>query len=69
MYYIKRYSSQTTTNNICLRWITNVFILKKKSDCSLSGRGANYVQLSLGQTVDGSLISQMANGGKNEAVA
>ena len=41
----------------------------KKSDCSLSGRGANYVQLSLGQTVDGSLISQMANGGKNEAVA
>ena len=31
MYYIKRYSSQTTTNNICLRWITNVFILKKKA--------------------------------------
>ena len=23
--------SQTTTNNICLRWITNVFILKKKA--------------------------------------
>ena len=68
MHYNKHYSSQTTTNNICLRWITNVFILKK-SDCSLSGRGANYVQLSLGQTVDGSLISQMANGGKNEAVA
>lgn len=51
-----------------LRWITNVFILKKKA-IVLSGRGANYVQLSLGQTVDGSLISQMANGGKNEAVA